>query len=248
MESDKKMITYNLKNLSVDDDETMHAMMDQKFLEYDKQSKTFTVRTKLLSGKLLQLTQLHSKNKEHQQKIQDLEVQLKELEKKETFRIAQQENLEQSRTKSKRLSSQIKGLQTDLENKNSEISSLRKQVEDLQFVRGISDCYGTYRSLQKTLDMLYYIRDMVSRCGSVRWIEIVKHFKSYRWKETTVEYHLKKLREEGIIIDKRVGIKGEYVIDEEKLGKKCEDFDNLVKCIVGSRIYDLAKESWIKKQ
>ena len=114
-------------------------------------------------------------------------------------------------------------------------------------VKGVVDKFGTYKSLQKTLAVLVYIREQVEEFGSVRWITVINNFKSYHWAKSTIEDHLRKLREEDIIVEKRA-IKGEYMLNVEKLGEACDDFDNLVRCIIGTKLYDFAKESWMKKQ
>ena len=215
-------------------------MENENLLGWDEGSGTYIIYTKLLSEKISQLTQLKSENKEHQQKIQDLEERLKSFEQKDILRLKQHGELEQSKKESEELV-------TSLKEKDSEISSLKKQIENLQTVRGIVDKFGTYKSLQKTLAVLVYIREQVEEFGSVRWIEVINNFKSYHWAKSTIEDHLRKLREEDIIVEKRA-IKGEYMLNVEKLGEACDDFDNLVRCIIGTKLYGFAKESWMKKQ
>ena len=118
------------------------------------------------------------------------------------------------------------------------IKELEKKVEELSFVRGITDKFGTYVSLQKDADIILFF--LANPEHKRRYIEVIKNYTG-KWSSSTIEAHLHNLTKRGILSKTR--LPGEYEIAYNL----SNDMDLFVQYLVGASLYNLAKKSWEKK-
>ena len=123
------------------------------------------------------------------------------------------------------------------ENENR-IKELEKQVKDLEFVRGLCDKFGSYKSLKKDAEMIYYFVKKEKHLA--RWIEIMRAFKQRGWAKSTIENHLHNLSKRYILV--KGDLPGEYKLNLDISA----DMDELAKWVLGD-IYEMAKRNWEKK-
>jgi len=120
-----------------------------------------------------------------------------------------------------------------------EIKKLEKKVEELSYIHGICDKFGTYQSLQKDVEIIMFF---LNNSGHKRrYIEVIDNFTDKRWGKSTIEKHLRDLTERGIL--KRTHLPGEYELDYDL----SRDMDLLIHYLVGDSLYRLAKKSWEKR-
>ena len=118
------------------------------------------------------------------------------------------------------------------------IRELEKKVEELSFIRGISDVFGSYRSLQKDAEIILFF--LANKEHKRRYIEVIDNFTGKGWGKSTIEKHLSDLTIRGIL--KRTHLPGEYEIAHNM----SRDMDTLIHYLVGDSLYRLAKKSWEK--
>jgi hypothetical protein len=121
----------------------------------------------------------------------------------------------------------------------SKIKELEKKVEELSFIHGISDKFGTYQSLCKDAEIIMFF--LANTGHKRRYIELIDNFTSKGWSRSTTEVHLHKLTKYGIL--KRTRLPGEYEIEYNM----SRDMDMLVHYLIGDSLYRLAKKSWEKE-
>ena len=119
------------------------------------------------------------------------------------------------------------------------IKELEKKVEELSYIHGISDKFGTYQSLCKDAEILMFF--LANKEQKRRYCELIDNFTGKGWGKSTIEKHLHDLTEHGIL--KRTHLPGEYEISYDLSG----DMDLLVHYLVGDSLYRLAKKSWEKE-
>ena len=124
-------------------------------------------------------------------------------------------------------------------NEEDRIKDLEKQVEKLSFVRGISDKYGSYKSLQKDAEIIMFF--LANTGHKRRYIELINEFQYKGWAKSTIEKHLSNLTKKGVL--NRTSLPGEYEVADNL----SNDMDLLVQHLVGDSIYKLARKSWEKK-
>ena len=118
------------------------------------------------------------------------------------------------------------------------IKELEKQIEQLSFVRGINDKFGSYKSLKKNAEIVMFF--LASSENKRRYVEVIDNFKGM-WGKSTIEKHLSDLTKKGIL--SRTHLPGEYEVAYDM----SRDMDMLVQYLIGSSLYNLAKKSWEKK-
>jgi hypothetical protein len=119
------------------------------------------------------------------------------------------------------------------------IKELEQKVEELSFIHGICDKFGTYQSLQKDVDIVMFFLN--NDGNKRRYIEVVDNFTGKGWGRSTIEKHLRDLTERGIL--RRTHLPGEYEVNYDL----SRDMDLLVHYLIGDSLYRLAKKSWEKE-
>ena len=119
------------------------------------------------------------------------------------------------------------------------IKDLEKQVEELSFIHGICDKFGTYQSLCKDTEIIMFF--LSNEGHKRRYIELINRFTCEGWGKSTIERHIQDLKGNQII--RSTDLPGEYEI-ANNLSK---DMDSLVHYLVGESLYRLAKKSWEKR-
>ena len=119
------------------------------------------------------------------------------------------------------------------------IKELEKKVEELSYIRGISDKFGTYQSLCKDAEILMFF--LANKEQKRRYCELIDNFTGKGWGRSTIEKHLRDLTEHGIL--RRTHLPGEYEVNYDL----SRDMDLLVHYLVGDELYRLAKKSWKKE-
>jgi len=121
----------------------------------------------------------------------------------------------------------------------NQIKNLEKQIEQLKFIRGITDKFGTFQSLKKDIELINYFLQK-ENCTR-RYIELITYFERLGWSKSTVEHHLRHLHQVGVL-------EGGAFLGEHKL---CEDvssdMDLLIQILIGEDIYSQAKRAWKDK-
>ena len=118
------------------------------------------------------------------------------------------------------------------------VKELEKQVRDLSFVHGVCDRFGSYLSLKKDVELIWFF--LRKKDHVARWVEVIHVFMRRGWAKSTVENHLRNLLRIGVLV--KGGLPGEYVLDRSL----SEDMDELARWVLGD-IYRLARESWRNK-
>jgi len=120
------------------------------------------------------------------------------------------------------------------------IKDLEKQIEELSFIHGICDKFGSYLSLRKDVDIVMFF--LVNAENKRRYVEIIDNFTGKGWGRSTIEKHLRDLTAHGIL--KRTHLPGEYEIAYDL----SRDMDLLIHYLIGDSLYRLAKKSWEKEE
>ena len=124
-------------------------------------------------------------------------------------------------------------------NEETRIKELEKKVEELSYIHGIADRFGSFQSLRKDAEIVMFF---LSNPGfKRRYIELINEFQYKGWATSTIEKHLHNLTKRGVL--NRTRLPGEYEVTDN-LSK---DMDLLVQHLVGDSLYSLAKKSWEKK-
>jgi hypothetical protein len=129
----------------------------------------------------------------------------------------------------------IEVIEMDEENR---IKELEKQVEELSYIHGICDKFGTYQSLKKDADIILFFLSNPEK--KRRYIEVIDNFTG--WGRSTIETHLRNLTRRGIL--EKTHLPGEYELAQDM----SRDMDTLVYYLVGDSLYRLARKSWEKKE
>jgi len=119
------------------------------------------------------------------------------------------------------------------------IKDLEKQVEELSFIHGICDKFGTYQSLRKDAEIIMFF--LSNEGHKRRYIELINRFTCKGWGKSTIERHIQDLKGNAII--RRTCLPGEYEIAYDL----SRDMDLLIHYLVGDYLYRLAKKSWEKE-
>ena len=120
-----------------------------------------------------------------------------------------------------------------------EIKKLEKQVDELSYIHGICDKFGTYQSLRKDAEIVMFFLN--NKDNKRRYCELIDNFTDKRWGKSTVETHLHNLIKRRIL--EKTNLPGEYILSSDV----STDMDMLVHYLIGDSIYKLARKSWEKK-
>ena len=121
-----------------------------------------------------------------------------------------------------------------LDQKDIEIRYLKKKIKDLEFVHGLCDKFGSYKSVQKDAEILWFFYNKEKHLA--RWIEIITAFKQRGWAKSTIENHLNTLCKQHMLV--KGDLPGEYKMNREI----ADDMDRLAEWLLGY-IYILAKKT-----
>jgi len=116
------------------------------------------------------------------------------------------------------------------------IKELEEQVEQLTFIHGICDKFGTYQSLCKDAEIIMFFLE--SKEQTRRYIEVVNYFKPRMWSTSTIERHLRILKKNMVLV--KGDLPGEYRLDRDM----SEDVDSMLHYVIGDSLYRLAKKYW----
>ena len=117
------------------------------------------------------------------------------------------------------------------EEKEKIIKELEKQVKDLEFVHGLCDKFGSYKSVKKDAEILWFFYNKEKHMA--RWIEIIRAFKQRGWAKSTTENHLNTLCKQHMLV--KGDLPGEYKLNREI----SFDMGRLARWLLGD-IYSLA--------
>jgi hypothetical protein len=123
-------------------------------------------------------------------------------------------------------------------NEEDRIKELEKKVEELSYIHGICDKFGSYQSLCKDAEIINFF--LINPEHKRRYIELINNFTHQGWAKSTIEKHLSGLTKKRILW--RTHLPGEYVINDDM----SKDMDLLVQYLIGGSLYRLAKKSWEK--
>lgn len=118
------------------------------------------------------------------------------------------------------------------------IQDLEKKVEELSYIHGICDAFGSYQALNKDAQIIMFF--LATEDRTKRYIEIVDKFTARGWGVSTIENHLRHLKEKGILT--KGDLPGEYRLEYDM----AEDVDTLLHYLLGD-LYRLGKTSWGSK-
>jgi len=228
--------TYFVKKITIDSDEGVEQLIQGKIITWEK--KHVFIKTEAILSCIDSYFQIKDKYDVARIKINKLQEQLKDFESKDLkISLLKEKNiaLEQEVQEFKNLN---QNLQDEITEHMKRLNQQKEQIVQLSTIRGISEKFGTYKSLQKTIEMFLFI---YRKRNSVRWLEIIKHFQYNGWAKSTILYHLNTLRKCNIIMTTK-DRKGEYYLNQWEDFMK--DIDHLFELLVGKELYDLAKESW----
>ena len=99
--------------------------------------------------------------------------------------------------------------QVKIKDQDQYIIQFQKNIDDISLVKVVCDKFGSYRSLQKTREVVMLFLD---KKGPLRWIEIQRYFKSFGWSQSAIEFHLIRLKELNII-KLNNHMRGEYMLN-----------------------------------
>ena len=119
------------------------------------------------------------------------------------------------------------------------IKELEKKIKDLEFVHGLCDKFGSYKSIKKDAELIFFFITKTDQVA--RWIEIIDAFKQKGWAKSTIENHLRNLFDKGVLV--KGNLPGEYRLHRDL----SYDMDILASFILG-KIYELGKKTWENKR